>query len=168
MEKDVNNLSPEPRIRMGPAFEETWPGASALATECLVNLGFLGSRMARLGETLARRDGFPSLAAFDALATIDRQGRPLPPSTVAERMVVSRPTITGVIRSLERRGLLRRLPHPKDRRMHLLEITAEGRTLVRRVRSLMHEGERQWMSVLTEEEQHTFLRLLAKLQANAP
>jgi len=52
--------------------------------------------------------------------------------------------------------------------MHLLEITAEGRTLVRRVRSLMHEGERQWMSVLTEEEQHTFLRLLAKLQANAP
>lgn len=160
--------TPEPHIRMEPGFEETWPGASALATECLLNLTFIGSRMGTLGESLVRGHGLPSLASFDALATIDREGRPLPPSTIAAQMIVSRPTVTGVVRSLERRGLVRRLPHPRDRRMHLLELTAEGRTLVRRVRVFMHQGERQWMSVLTEDEQHMLLRMLAKVQANTP
>jgi DNA-binding MarR family transcriptional regulator len=164
----VNTPRKDPRIRVEPGFEETWPGSSAVATECLVNLGFLGSHMANLGEALARRHGLPSLAAFDALATIDREGGPLPPSAVAERMVISRPTITGVVRSLEQRGLVRRLSHPRDRRMHLLALTAKGRTVVRRVRALIHQGERHWMGALTEGEQHTFLRMLAKLQANAP
>lgn len=163
-----NKKTPEPRVRVEPRFEEIWPGASALATECFVNMGYLGSRLAVLGESLARRCGFPSLAGFDALATIDREGGRLPPSAVAEHMIVSRPTITGVIRSLERRGLIKQLPHPKDRRMHLLEITPEGRKLVRGLRMLMHHGERQWMSALTEREQRSFLRMLAKLQASAP
>jgi len=52
-----NKKAPEPRVRVEPGFEEIYPGASALATECFVNMGFLGSRLAILGESLARKYG---------------------------------------------------------------------------------------------------------------
>lgn len=168
MLEEVSNRSLEPRVRVEPDFQERWPGAEALATECLLNIGSTVKQMGALAEPMVRRHGFSSLAAFDALAAIDREGGPVLPSIVARRVIVSRPTMTGVIRSLERRGLINRMPHPKDGRMQLLEITSKGRELVRQVRFIMHQGERVWMSALTREEQRTLLGMLAKLQANTP
>ena len=69
-----------PRVRVERGFEKEWAGASRLATECLLNIAFLGSRLAVLGDGLVRTHGFPSLAAFDVVATVTRAGKPLPPS----------------------------------------------------------------------------------------
>jgi DNA-binding MarR family transcriptional regulator len=125
---------------MEPSFEETWPVANTLASECLVNLAFLAGRMGVLAESLARSYGFSSLAASDALARIDRAGGPLSASVIAEQMLVTRPTITGVIRSLARAGLVKRMAHPSDRRMALLDATPKGKKWVRKVRLLLPRG----------------------------
>src|SRR6185503_8444501 len=84
-----------PIVRLEPGFEAEWAGASRLATECVLNLGVLGEQMAAFGEALARRHGVPSRAAFNVLAILAGAEGPLPPSTIAERMVVSRPALTG-------------------------------------------------------------------------
>ena len=34
----------EPRIQIGPELEAEYPGASALATACVLNLGYLGGQ----------------------------------------------------------------------------------------------------------------------------
>ena len=163
----MNGHDPEPRIRLEPGFEEEWPGASALATECVLNLTFLHERMVAFAEALIRRQGLPSLAAFNVLTVVQGAGEPLPPSTIAERMIVSRPTMTGILATLERRGLVRRLPHGGDRRMSLVEVTPEGRSRLARLRPELHEAEQRWMGCLSEAEQRALLRTLAKLQANA-
>lgn len=40
------------------------------------------------------------------------------------------PSVTGMIRKLQERGLVRRSPSPTDRRAALVELTEAGRTLV--------------------------------------
>jgi DNA-binding MarR family transcriptional regulator len=46
---------------------------------------------------------------------------------------IAKATLTGVADALVARDLVRRVEHPQDRRLVLLELTAAGRRLVRRV-----------------------------------
>jgi DNA-binding MarR family transcriptional regulator len=167
-EQTEDAARPKPRIRIDPEFERTWPGSRALATECVLNLGFLNEQMAAFGESIVHAHGIPSRAASNALAILHGAEVPLAPSTIAERMVPTRPTITGILGSLERRRLVRRLPHPSDRRMSLVEITPEAGRQVERLRLRLHQAERGWTEVLSEEEKKTLLTFVARLQANAP
>lgn len=52
---------------------------------------------------------------------------------VAEEAGISKGTLTGVVRTLESRGLVRRADHPTDGRLVLLGLTGEGETLMQRV-----------------------------------
>jgi DNA-binding MarR family transcriptional regulator len=49
---------------------------------------------------------------------------------VADESGVSRGTLTGVVTTLERRGLVRRRPHPEDKRSVLVAATEEGERLM--------------------------------------
>ena len=157
-----------PAIRLGTDFEAAWPGASTLATECALNLGLLSARFGIYVQTHVRRHGIPSLAAFNVLAILDGAGQPLPPSAIADRIVITRGTLTGILDSLERRELVRRMPHGKDGRMRLVEITDVGRDRLRAARPALHRTERRWLNHLTPEEQQHLLRMLAVLQAHLP
>jgi DNA-binding MarR family transcriptional regulator len=74
----------------------------------------------------------PTLSA--ALASIDTHG-PLTPSELAERERVKRPTATRTIATLERLGLIERTPDPSDGRGCLVSATADGRALMKRMRT---------------------------------
>lgn len=74
----------------------------------------------------------PSLNA--ALATVERHG-PLTPSELAARERIQRPTATRIVARLEEAGLITRTPDPEDRRSSLLAISAEGRALLRELRT---------------------------------
>ena len=47
----------------------------------------------------------------------------------AEALLCSRATITGIIDTLERKGLVARVPNPADRRSFLATLTDQGRDL---------------------------------------
>jgi DNA-binding MarR family transcriptional regulator len=113
-----------------------------------------------------RRYGVPSRAAFNVLAILHGTEEPLPPSVIAERMIVSRPTVTGILGTLERRGLIARIPHGTDRRMSLVSIAPEGRRRVEQLLPVLHDAEQRWMSCLSADEQRTLLRTVARLQAH--
>src|SRR5215212_3389780 len=74
----------------------------------------------------------PTLTA--ALATIERHG-PLTPSELAARERVQRPTATKLVARLETAGLVGRTADPTDRRSSLIAITAEGRALLKQIRT---------------------------------
>ena len=59
------------------------------------------------------------------------------PSELGDRLIVTRSTVTGVLDSLERRGLVRRSPHPTDRRSVVVEITAKGLRVLGEVRAVV-------------------------------
>jgi DNA-binding MarR family transcriptional regulator len=72
--------------------------------------------------------------------------------------------MTSLLDTLERRNLVRRRPHPHDRRRLLVDMTDESRALVDRFLPEVHAWQHRVMSVLSRSEQTTLLRLLAKLQ----
>jgi DNA-binding MarR family transcriptional regulator len=83
-------------------------------------------------EAEAGTDLSPTLTA--ALATIDRHG-PLTPSDLADREGIRRPTATRIVASLEASELVARTADPADRRASLISATADGRALLKRLRS---------------------------------
>ncbi len=60
---------------------------------------------------------------------------------VAEEAGISKGTLTGVARTLESRGLLRRADHPTDGRLVLISLTERGDELMRRVFPAFNEEE---------------------------
>ncbi len=91
-------------------------------------------------------------------------GAPLPPNQIAERLIISRATVTGLLDSLERRGYVRRLPHARDRRMLLIELTDAGRRVAHDFRLLVHQQEKEWLKALSEPEQARLIRALHRVQ----
>jgi DNA-binding MarR family transcriptional regulator len=150
--------------RQGDSFEEEFPGASRSASDCSINAARTGSLL--LAEITRRRRPFVdiSVAAFQVLAIIEGEGAPLPPSVVAERMVTTTGTMTSLIDTLVRRGLVRRLPHPDDRRMLLIDITDAGRDVVDLVLPVTHRITKDIFQVLTQDEQQHLLELLGRVQ----
>ncbi len=67
---------------------------------------------------------------FDALIAVERLGRNAMPKSIAERLLVTRPNVTGLLRRLEERGLILMVPHASDGRALLCRLTPAGRRCV--------------------------------------
>lgn len=158
----------EPLIGLEPDFEARWPGASALATTLLINIEYTRQRSIAHLEGIVRTHGLSSMTAYNALAIIEGAGEPLSPSTIAERMVMSRGTMTEIVDTLERHGLVRRLAQTGDRRRRLVEATSEGSERLAALRPALHQAERRLVRALSEEEQRQMLRFVAALQSDLP
>jgi DNA-binding MarR family transcriptional regulator len=76
--------------------------------------------------------------------------------------------VTIVIDAMERDGLVRRRPHPKDRRATLIELTDAGQQMCGRIGDGHVEAASELLSVLSASEQQALLEtmrvLLAELQ----
>jgi DNA-binding MarR family transcriptional regulator len=152
-----------PLIRVQGGFETEFPRASALATECFLNLGRVTmSMLSELGRLL-ERFGVPSYTGFNALTVIAGADEPIPPSVVAKRMVVTRPTLTGILDTLERLGLVTRSAHDLDRRMRLVSLTDAGRDLVRLALPEVHRFEEELFSDLDRSQQRALLDSLSAI-----
>jgi DNA-binding MarR family transcriptional regulator len=90
------------------------------------------ARTARRLRQEAGTDLSPSLSS--ALATIERRG-PLTPSELAEAERVQRPTATRIVARLEEAGLVERASDPSDGRVSLVSASADGRALLRSMRT---------------------------------
>ena len=156
----------EPRLplRQGDSFEEEFPGASRSASEIGVNL----TRAANLflAELQRRRRPYADLSpgAFQILAIIEGEGAPLPPSVIADRMLMTTGTMTSLLDTLSRHGLATRSPHPDDRRMQLVDITDAGRAVVDVVLPVTHRITDEIFHDLSETDRQRLLTLLGRIQ----
>jgi DNA-binding MarR family transcriptional regulator len=99
----------------------------------------------------------PQLAALKEL----RRRGALPPSSLARRVHLSQATVTGIIKRLEKRGLVERTPSDSDRRSIVLALTDAGRELLDQAPSLLQDRFREGLSSLQQWER---LQILATLQ----
>lgn len=65
---------------------------------------------------------------------------------------------------LEKKGLLRRMPVPNDRRKNRLEITAEGEVVVNKILTMAQEKEKKLKVLIGEKDLAAFHRVLRVLQ----
>jgi len=153
---------------VGDDFEDEYPGASALATECYANLLRAADLLMGLHNRHTLDQYKLSPSGRGVLAVVEGAGQPLEPSVIAERLVVTTGSMTSLLDNLEKRGLVRRLPHPEDRRKLLIDVTTDARAIVDELLPTLHARERDVIgAALTPSEQRSLLRYLAKLQQAA-
>lgn len=82
---------------------------------------------------------------------------------LAERLLVTKGNVAGLIDRMEAAGLVERCNHPEDRRAHRLFLTKAGEEVFLRAAPALEETISARMAGLTDAEQVTLMSLLAKL-----
>ena len=159
---------PAPLIRVRDDFEDEYPGSDALSTECYANLWRAADLLMELHNRQTRDEFRLSPSGRQTLAIIEGAGQPLEPSVIAERLLTTTGSMTSLLDTLEKRGLIRRLPHPDDRRKLLVDITPQARAIIDELLPSLHARERDVISnALSTSEQRQLLHLVAKVQEAA-
>ncbi len=111
-------------------------------------------------QVLAHED--LSWAAFTVLFVLwiwgDQQTRHL-----ADESGVTKGTLTGVLKTLEKRGLTSRRGHDADGRLVLVSLEPKGAAMTERLFPAFNMGEASVSSGLTEQEKHQLAALLRKI-----
>jgi DNA-binding MarR family transcriptional regulator len=150
------------KIQMPPDFLDQTPDANPLATEAVMNtIRSADMAFERIGRLL--RPLGVSAAGGLVLGQLRDHG-PMSPSELGERLIVTRATVTGLLDSLERRGLVRRSAHPTDRRSLVVELTPEGVGAIQQVRVIIHRRETAWLSALADEDLRAYIALHHRIQ----
>jgi DNA-binding MarR family transcriptional regulator len=130
-------------------------GTNRDLSELAARLRLVITRTARRLRQQAGADLGPSQMA--ALATVERHG-PLTPSELAEIERVQRPTATRIVGRLEEAGLVERLADPADRRSFTVSATAEGRALIKKLRTRKNAYLARRLRGVSEEDLETLER----------
>jgi DNA-binding MarR family transcriptional regulator len=80
--------------------------------------------------------------------------------TLARSVSFDTSTIGGVVDRLEARGLLTRSHSPGDRRVRLLELTAEGEALLDSLTPSMQRTQKRLLEPLSPAERKEFMRMM--------
>jgi DNA-binding MarR family transcriptional regulator len=132
------------------------------------------ARVLRVAELVnARIDGLAAEYGLDrgqgdVLFTLRRSGAPyrLSPGKLAENLLVTTGTMTNRLDRLERRGLIRRLPNPDDRRGLVVELTPQARALVDAAVERHLDNEREMLAPLTRGDRRELARIMRTLLAH--
>ncbi len=131
------------------------------------------ARLARLGPHLARRQeavfgrfglGRGEVGVLSALRTAGPPHR-LSPTRISKGLMLSSAGVTSRLDRLERRGFLRRIPDPDDRRGVIVELTEEGLDVVDAAVAANTVSDRELLERLDPEELAALEALLRKLLA---
>ena len=105
-----------------------------------------------------------SRAGREALAVLEGAGQPLSPTSLAQRLIVTTASVTSLLDTLERRGLVERRPDPADRRRLLVAITDQGLALVDQFLPEVVALQTEVMAQLSEPQRRQLVKLLAAVR----
>jgi DNA-binding MarR family transcriptional regulator len=144
----------------------TDPGFDLRPLEVTGRLSRIGPLLARRQEAVFSRFGVNrgEVGALSALRVVGPPHR-LSPTSLGRGLMMSSAGVTSRIDRLERRGLVRRLPDPHDRRGVIVELTDEGLALVDQAVEAVTESDRQLLGRLDGQEMTDLEALLRKLLA---
>ncbi|MCX6466133.1 MAG: MarR family transcriptional regulator [Pseudonocardiales bacterium] len=123
-----------------------------------------------LRRALARSGPHPlfdsglTMQQFRVLLLLEADG-PLPHGDLAQALGVGLATVTGLVDRLEGRDLVHRSEDPTDRRVRLVDLSAEGAALLERVGTAGRDLRARMLSAIDVEALRGLERGLAALRA---
>lgn len=99
---------------------------------------------------------------FAILATLLQTG-PASQVTLGEQVSMDPSTTSAIIRKLLQSGLITRSQSSEDRRMHVIELSGAGRSLVTAHLAISRQAGRDLLKPLSPAEQRRFMDLLDRL-----
>jgi len=133
---------------------------SALADQLESSLDRI--RRARFG--MAEKSGLRGPERFVLLLVASlRDGEPVMPSELARHMGITSAAITHHLNSLDEKGMLLRVSSEDDRRVSLVTLSDEGRSMVEQFRQAMRTRTKELVSYLGESDASALASLLTKI-----
>lgn len=111
----------------------------------------------RLGE------GGISYARMRLLGALHCEG-PMIMSGISDELGVTKRNVTALVDALEDEGLVRRRPHPTDRRATIVEMTTRGRETADAMYGAHREAVAELFETLPEDDRRELLRLVGRLR----
>jgi DNA-binding MarR family transcriptional regulator len=149
--------------RLAELAPDTDPEAFGLAY-AIVHFNALFT--ADLEETVHRPLGL-SLPGFRLMFKLWLLG-PTRPTRLAELSAMSGPSVTSVVNTLERGGLVRRRKSSDDGRAVEVELTTRGKRTLALARQAHEQREAAWFAPLTSVERGQLADLLRRLSSDPP
>jgi MarR family 2-MHQ and catechol resistance regulon transcriptional repressor len=134
----------------------------------------LARSLVKAGFLFVNRPGLPyhaydlTVAQLDVLGALARaEGATLSCSEIAERTLITKGGITGILDRLEARGLVKRIPSRDDRRSVLVRLSAKGVELFRKLYPEVVRCNRSlFEKAFRPDQMKEFTKLLALLIRN--
>src|SRR3954452_3950321 len=148
------------------SWRSTSPEIDTAPLEVTGRLSRIGPHLARRQEAVFERFGLNrgEVGALSALRVVGPPHR-LSPGRLGKGLMLSSAGVTSRIDRLERRGLVRRLPDPDDRRGVIIELTDLGIETVDGAVKAVAESDRELVGRLAPDEALALEQLLRKLLA---
>ncbi len=105
-----------------------------------------------------------SQAQASVLVVLKSVGRPLPLSRLARLLVQEAQSVTSLVDRLESRGLVRRVPDGRDRRVINVQLTPDGEALFEQIYPEARQGISEIFATLNQRELHALTESLRKLR----
>jgi DNA-binding MarR family transcriptional regulator len=147
-----------------------FPELDPTACEAYLNILRAADDVYRQSEGFFNANGL-SAGRFTVLMLLYDKiaGEPFPmtPADLADKAGVTRATMTGLVDTLERDGLVRREHDSGDRRMMLVHVTAKGLGVIEGMLPAHYKRIAALLEPLSQTERKTLVRLLNKVAAQA-
>jgi DNA-binding MarR family transcriptional regulator len=105
-----------------------------------------------------------SLTRFNIMSTLFKNGGEMTPSEIAESVFREKNSITAVINTLERQGVVRRAPSPDDRRSVKVLITDKGWKEANQLNPVAQELSREALSCLEKERVEDLVEIMRQIR----
>jgi DNA-binding MarR family transcriptional regulator len=140
------------------------PGLDTRALQVTARLSRIGPHLARRQEAVFDQYGL-NRGEVGMLSALRIAGPPhrLSPTRLARGLMLSSAGVTSRVDRLERRGFVRRLPDPADRRGIIVELTDDGRVAVDAAVAALTVSDRELLDRFDPDEINQLESLLRKL-----
>ena len=136
------------------------PSAGALAEAVEPRISYIVARLERAVRAAVnervRPHGLTTLQ-YTTLSVLGARGQPLSNAQLARRAYMTPQSMIEVIDALERKGLIRRDPHPSHRRVFPATMTAKGRRVLKACDAAVEEMEEEMLAGLSRGERDSLL-----------
>ena len=140
------------------------PGIDPEAMRLILTLYRVTNMVVYDMESVVHRPRGWSYPGFRLLFTLWIAG-PMEAKRAAELSGMSRQAVSALVSTLDRDGLVSKVPDENDRRAVRLSLTPAGEEAISAAFITHNERESLWTETLSEEERETLVRLLGKLGA---
>lgn len=133
--------------------------------ETLLNVVITSQLLLKEAQTLLNTYDL-TVSQFNVLLMLKVQGVDgrLNQTQLGNLVVSKRSGVSGLIDRMEQAGLVKRVPDPEDRRVNLVEMTANGREKLEKAEQPYIERINELTSVITADEHHQLRSILEKIR----